>query len=287
MAKLEYDIADGGQRAQFPAHGWAINSQGVKLLWFPFPCLLETQLKKETLAGKLPIGTHNNVLPFSETLRNLAVALRELHLTVREACALPIGEEVRYEDLRAYEMVPLFADLAFSYLRRLPDLMAYASRPLLFQNWCSAPREFKKWIQKVDRLEEFKPRCDVGKLRTAIQTHSEWFMKLRANSPATGKKGVRDVLEHRRVRLMASKQQSGNSKPRMMLMFDSHDGDVEVRTDLLPLILEATAGFCALMNGVQRSVLSGQKTYEWYGNCFLFGIDDDVVGYWPEITPIF
>ena len=35
MARLEYDFADPNEAGLFPTHGWAINSQGVKILWCP------------------------------------------------------------------------------------------------------------------------------------------------------------------------------------------------------------------------------------------------------------
>ena len=35
MARLKFDLADQRQERHFPAHGWATNTQGVKILWCP------------------------------------------------------------------------------------------------------------------------------------------------------------------------------------------------------------------------------------------------------------
>lgn len=73
MAKLEYDFADPEQAKRFPAHGWATNSQGVKILWCPLPRLITHLLLERSNSGSLPDGTYLNVLPFSETLQRLCV----------------------------------------------------------------------------------------------------------------------------------------------------------------------------------------------------------------------
>lgn len=234
MAKLEYDIADKLKLTRFPAHGWAENSQGVKLLWFPLVRLLEKRLRAEVSNGRLPPGTHNSVLPFWEMLRNLVINLRELSQLIRESCDQPMGDEFRIEDHRAYEMVPLLTDLAFSYLRRLPDLLAIPCRPLLFGQTDSVPKEFKKWVASTDSLENQKPICDWSIFRDTIQRHGEWFDKLRGSSATTNKKGIRDALEHRRVRLLVGKQQTGTDRPRIKVMLDSRDADVEIRKDITP-----------------------------------------------------
>jgi hypothetical protein len=108
VAKLEYDFADLEQAKRFPAHGWAINSQGVKILWCPLQRLIAHTLLTKSNSGSLPGGTHLNALPFSETLRKLATTLRELHQAVRVSCEHPFtleNPEALTVDLRAMEIV--------------------------------------------------------------------------------------------------------------------------------------------------------------------------------------
>src|SRR5215471_3748651 len=119
MARLEYDFADPNEAGLFPTHGWAINSQGVKILWCPLHRLVafpDQIVRKKGGSQTLPSGTALDALSFSETLRKLATTLRELHQTVRIACDYPCtleDLEALTADRRASEMVPLYVDLAF------------------------------------------------------------------------------------------------------------------------------------------------------------------------------
>jgi hypothetical protein len=288
MAHLEYDFADPNEAKLFPTHGWAINSQGVKLLWCPLNRLLsfpEEILRKKGSSQTLPPGTALDALPFSETLRKLATTLRELHQTVRISCDHPCtleDLEALTADRRASEMVPLYVDLAFAYLRRIPDLLVVACRPLLFAHWQSTPRTFKEWMANVDRLASYNPSCNFSLLRETLVNHAAWFHELRDISPVTGKKGLRDALEHRGVRLLVGKQQSGDNRPRYTVMLDSRAQDVEIHKDILPHIPDSVAGLCRLMTGIHTAIGVGSQ-YEWGDFLSLVGTDDDIVGYWPPI----
>lgn len=287
MVRLLYDVADANAAKLFPSHGWATNSQGVKILWCPLKRLLaspDATLRKKGSSQTLPPGTKLDALPFSETLRKLATTLRELHEVVRVACDRPCDDEPETltSELRAFEIVPLYVDLAFVYLRRIADLLAVACRPLLFEHWQSAPRAFKEWVADVDHLESYKPFCDFAVLREAVVNHSAWFEALRGTSPVTGKKGIRDALEHRGVRLLVGKQQAGDNRPRFTVTVDSRARDVEIRKDILPLVPEAVSGLCGVMTGVHSAIGVGSQ-YEGGDVLSLVGTDDDIVGYWPQI----
>jgi len=288
MARLEYDFADPDDVKLFPTHGWAINSQGVKILWCPLNRLLafpDEILRKKGISQTLPPGTALDALPFSEILGRLATTLRELHQTVRISCDHPCtleGPEALTADLRAFEMVPLYVDLAFSYLRRIPDLLVVACRPLLFVHWQSTPRTFKEWVADVGRLESYSPSCNFSILRETLVNQSAWFNELRDISPVTRKKGIRDALQHRGVRLLVGKQQSGDDRPRYTVMLDSRDRDVEIHKDILPHIPDSVAGLCRLMTGIHAAIGVGSQ-YEWGDFLSLVGTDDDIAGYWPQI----
>jgi hypothetical protein len=285
VARLKYDFADQEQAKQFPAHGWAINSQGVKILWCPLTRLIATTLQTKSVSGSLPRGTWLDVLPFSETLQKLATTLRELHQAVRVSCDHPCtteNPEALTVDHRAMEIVPLYVDLAFTYLRRIPDLLVVACRALLFDHWQSVPRAFKDWISDPDRLATHKPSCDFDVLRKVLIDHSAWFNELRDVSPVTGKKGIRDALEHRGVRLLVGKQQAGDMRPSFAVVTDSRAGDVDIHKDILPCIPDSVAGLCLLMAGVHSATRIGNQ-YEWGDFLSLVGTDDDIVGYWPQL----
>jgi len=285
VAKLELDFADLEQARRFPAHGWAINSQGVKILWCPLQRLISHTLLTKSTSGSLPGGIYLDALPFSETLQKLATTLRELHRAERVSCEHPLSirnPEVLTADHRAMEIVPLYVELAFIYLRRLPDLLVVACRPLLFEHWQSVSTKFKDWISNADRLASCKPSCNFDVLRETLIDHSAWFNELRDVSPVTGKKGIRDALEHRGVRLIVGKQQAGDGRPYFTVMTDSRASDVEIHKDILPLIPDSVAGLCLLMAGI-HSAIGFSSQYEWGDSLSLIGTDDDIVGYWPQI----
>lgn len=285
MVRLKEDFAGQEQAKQFPTHGWAINSQGAKILWCPLKRLIDTTLRTKRDSGTLPSSAYLNALPFLETLQKLAITLRELHQTVRVSCdypCFPRNPEALTVDLRSMEIVPLYVDLAFTYLRRIPDLLTVACRPLLFDDWESVPRTFKDWISDPDSLATHKPSCNFDVLRKTLKDHSAWFNELRGVSPATGKKGIRDALEHRRVRLLVGKQQAGDMRPCFTVVADSQDGDVDIHKDILPCIPNSVAGLCLLMAGVHSATSTGNQ-YEWGDSLSMVGTDDDIVGYWPQI----
>ena len=288
MPRLEYDFADQKDAKLFPAHGWAVNSQGVRILWCPlmrlfaFPrALLRGKGSSQTAAADRVLRAS----AFCETFRKLATTLRELHYHIRTSCDHPFpieDPEVLRLDSRTYEMVPLYVDVAFTYLRRLPDLLVVACRALLFEHWQSVPQEFKCWVADVDRLRAHSPSCDFAILRKTIVSHSAWFDELRGTSPVTGKNGIRDALEHRDVRLLVGKQQKGNDRPYFHVMIDSRAKDVEIHKDIVPRIAESVAGLCRLMTGIHSAIGVGSQ-YEWGDYLYLCGTDDDIVGYWPHI----
>lgn len=90
-------------------------------------------------------------------------------------------------------------------------------------------------------------------------------------------------MEHRAVRLLVGKHQSGNNLPRFKIMIDSKARDVEIHKDILPHIPESVAGFCSLMTGIHSAIDVGSQ-YEWGDFMGIEGTDDDVVGYWPKIS---
>lgn len=285
MVKLKYDFADQEQAKGFPAHGWAINSQGVKILWCPLQRMITTTLLTKSNSGSLPGGTYLNALPFFDTLQKLATTLRELHQAVRVSCDHPCttdNPEALTVDFRAMEIVPLYVDLTFTYLRRIPDLLVVACRPLMFDHWQSVPPAFKDWISDPDHLANYKPSCNFDILRKALIDHSAWFNELRGVSPVTGKKGIRDALEHRGVRLLVGKGQTGDRRPRFTVMIDSRASDVDIHKDIFPHIPDSVGGLCRLMAGIHSAKGIGNQ-YESGDFLSLMGTDDDIVGYWSQI----
>ena len=292
MADLLFDFSDPNQAKLFPQHGWAVNSQGVKILWCPVLGLLKYPnkiLQKKGGKGKLPRDIRHRYFAFSDTLKKLSITLRELHQVIRLSCDYPVNMDPANMDpvgpnafMRVYDMAPLYTDLSFIYLRRIPDLLVTACSPFLFKHWQSVPQKFKDWVANVSQLESHRPFCNFTILSEAVVKNSEWFEALRGMSPLTGKKGIRDALEHRPVFYVIGKQQIGANRPRIDIRLNSSAKDVEINKDILPQLIESVAGFCRLMGGIHSAIGVGSH-YKWGDQLMLIGSDDDVVGYWPQI----
>jgi hypothetical protein len=288
--RLEIDIANPEQAALYPAHGWALNSQGLKLLWCPLNLLMaqpHLMLKRVGLSDREVLIRSGQQVSFWPTFHSLVVCLRELHYHTRLAChhfpdmeaPLPTNSDISY---RASEVVPLYVDLSFIYLRRIADRLAAEPRPLLFQHWKSVPEEFNNWISDTIRLESHKPLCDFDLLRNALTTNSEWFRRLRGIDDASKKKGVRDALEHRRIRMIVGAQKAGDERPRYTVFLHSRQQDVDDRAELLTELSRAVQGLCKLMEGIHRAV-GGAQHYQGGDSVVLIGNDEDITSYWPEI----
>jgi hypothetical protein len=287
MAHLLFDFSDPKQAKLFPQHGWAINSQGAKILWLPLLRLfkfLRKTLEEKGRSGQSHPSILHDSLAFLATLQNLAITLRELHRVTRLSRNLlgNLDPLTLTADHRAYEMVPLYIDLAFSYLRRTPDLLVMACRPLLFEHWQSVPQKFKDWIANLSQLESRKPLCDFTILSEAVSNHTEWFNAVRGRALLPGKKGIKDALENRAVQLRVVKQKRGSNRPRFTVMVNSKARDVERDEDMLARINEAITGLCRLMTGIHAAIGVGSR-YQLGDQLLLLGNDEDIVGYWPQI----
>lgn len=286
MAILKFDFSDLEQMKRFPAHGWAANSQGVKILWCPLPHRTFDALLEKSISDCSYRGIYLDTLPFADELRKLVIVLRQLHEATGAICDHPCtlgNEEALSTEMKLRELVPLYIDLAFIYLRRIPDRLALACRPLLFKHWKSVPTHFRNWISMADQLDRYMPSCNLDFLRETLVHDTEWFQGLRATSPVTGRKGTRDALEHRGVRQIIMKQQAGDKRPTITVMLESRSPDVEIRNDLLPQVHNCVAGLCRLMACVQRSLGLG-CSYEFRDHLISDGTDDDMVGFWPKIS---
>jgi hypothetical protein len=222
---------------------------------------------------------------FYFTLRNLALSLRELHCLTRLACDhFPEVGSMRDTDLdaitEANDMVPLFMDMAFVYLRRLGDRIAGEIRPILFLHWNSVPTKLANWDS--DKLQRNVPLCDFDILCETLQQRMEWFAALREFRE--GFKGLRDTLEHRRIRFITGTQRVNFERPTYTVNITSLERDVDVNTELVSRLRKCVSGLCSFMTGLHRSVTGEGEYCRGDEIRLLTGNDDDAVGYWPEIV---
>ena len=291
MARLKLSFADPEQAARFPRHGWARNTEGIKLLWLPIqrPMQIAHTIRhdKGVVEHKVP-GSGKDVYAFSQIAQKLGMALRELHNLERRGRDIPLStdtESVAF-GFEVGEKVPLYMDLAFIYLRRLADFMTMAIRPVLFESIRSAPQTFKglqALVNNQTKINALKPICNSDLLQQALNDHSAWFDSLTAKTG--GGKGIRDAMEHR-VSYVTAIRQHGHGPPQVRAFLQSSAGDVDVHVNLMSTLREIVADLCDLWTGLHASVGWPNEYGEGGtggGLLYLSGNDEDITGFWPEI----
>lgn len=279
--------------AVFPRHGWVESMSGARFLRLPILRLY--QLGEPTFDAYTKNGLGGVWLqcrsPYM-SLRQLGIALRELHAEVmvlvpileQEWMERPPSKErddagTRYHEGKERTEVLLIA--IFVLLRRLADQLIDASRPILFEQWQSAPREMKKAISMAesDSLRALGPRCRLDLLQEALLQCTGWFEQLRKDE------GVRDILVHKdhilRVGGQGFRAQTDKETTwRVSAQLIRQRRGGLVTTELFDVLRECLCGACEFMEQLCRSVgLAGG-----YGRgdlLFLTGDDGDVVGFWP------
>jgi hypothetical protein len=287
MPRLLFDFDSVEKASKYPRHGWARNSQGVKLLWFPVLSLVRSTNTVRQGKGDLalPPDKARAWLPFYDGIRNLMIVLREISLLVRVPVSFrPDDPEGRERAWRAAELVPVHVDSAYLQLRRLADRLVVAVRPVLFAKSGEVSPEFRKLrnvIQDDCSMDRLKPICDTKLLRDAFDKHSSWFDIL--SHEEGGHKGIRDALEHTGVRMSSHLQQVGDEPTKFLLSLGpSPDVDNRWRDNLLSTLSHVIDGLCNLCSDIHSSVGVG-TAYDQGDYVFLPGEDGDITKFWPEI----
>ncbi len=297
--RIALDFADSSRAGRVPRHGWAKNSQGVKLLWLPVLRLLHEahDLRKANgLPEELTLGQWSEIRAFDQTTRHFALTLRELAKCIRlgsDSCFDQTDDEKWTLSLEASSLIPLHVDLAFVYARRLADHFARASRYVLFKHPGSAPMEYKKLRSVITdraKLQRLEPLCDVDVLREAFDRHSGWLDKLRDSTDANGElqKGIRDIMEHHPVAVTVEHSKDGDDPWEVIARLGEPGINSSFRTGLIPTLKEIVADMAALWTKVCDSVGLPVARQLWvapYGDAVLLtGNDDDTTAFWPEST---
>ena len=286
MAELKIDISDENIKNCFPQHGWALNSQGVKLLWLPILNLIThtNVIRTKSACEKTKYDQYNSVI-LRQLIGRLIYSNRELSFWLKECENYDFHEKDNKKMthwMHASEMIPLFADLSIVYLRRIMDRFAEAISPVLFRNYRSAPKKLHKLIEKAKKhdLQDLDLICDEQKLLEALENHTNWIIKVRGFNEFSDKKGIRDSIEHRTVNLTVSWHgKSPNTRTELRLF--SHSKDVP-RVDLINYLTDILKGLCDLWYRIHLSI-NWSSCYDRWSSFPVRGNDDLVVSLWPSI----
>jgi hypothetical protein len=281
MARIVFDFEKKDQDNSYPSHGWAINSQGIKLLWLPL-------LRLVTEAGEIR-GRHGiekkltplhieEITCFLDHAKKPHLALRELHRSIVFVANCGGFANPKNDTDGVGKTISLYVDLIYIYLRRLADHFTRAIRFSIFEHFESAPREFKK-LRKMNAssLKALKPLVDIDSFISAIQDNDDWFDTLRSEGT---KKGLRDSLEHHPTSIQI--QSSGNDDRPWKVEAYFMSGNTYI--NLLDPISSMVNEVCTMFTAVHKTIASGDS-YNSRGDCIVApGVDHDCTGFWPEIS---
>lgn len=289
-----HDLTQEAQN-HFPSHGWVTGCTGFKHLRLPILRLYQYgQPTYERFIENNLDGMWLQCRSPYRTLRQLAIALRDLHAEIREI--LPIvqedwnGREPSSERDHAltrvhegYERIEISMIAAFVLLRRLADELIDTSRPFLFKHWQSAPRKLAVAVSKArdGTLIGVNPICNLEIFTDALLNNTAWLDRLREN------KGIRDIIIHKEHILQVSAQGSKSPEDvnfnwRISASLVQGSPGALHTVDLFPALVDCITGACGFMDRLYRSV-SPTDCYQRGDVLFLTGSSNDIVGFWPPI----
>ncbi len=288
---------DEKQREQFPRHGWAMDSDGIRLIRLPIMRLLANPNK---IRCELGLSNITNILPedtisLFNTLDNLSVILRELGLTIRNITSLDLmygDNDSKNRQCYLTDLIKVYIDTGLMYLRRLADNFCSSLRFILFKNFNSAPREFKTLIHKAinDELAQADILCDINKFRKVLKENTNWFRDIRGmDRSGQGKKGFRDVLEHHpsSIEILFRKTGNGPWEISALLRYKSESSLMSI--DLLDFLKKSISELCDFWTELYKIMPYQYDSYKFGQNLregdlhYLIGDDHDITYMWPEI----
>ncbi len=177
MKNVVFDFADVQKLDKYPRHGWATNSQGNKILWFPIMSLFTRERAQEIRARHgitrpLEQGEIEAQRALYLTLRKLVIALRELNALKRQAETHPAhlsnSDADTFEiNFRLQELGPLYLDFSYGLLRRVADQLAHACRSILFERYGVVSTQFKNMRKAIDSEDAFLKALPISLVSAA------------------------------------------------------------------------------------------------------------------------
>lgn len=200
IENLSSATATSGLPSFFPKHGWALNDEGVKHLWFPIFCVgynVKSIRKAKNVSHNIPPRLEHNFLPVYETANKLTRALRELASLICSAQSFDF-EKPDPAHQKIFNMPPMYIDMSFIYLRIFADQLLYYYRPILFdkpfEGNSNKGFNFNDLKNNPAKFEKYEPICDWELLKSALAEHTSWFEFIR--NPQGGHEGFRDAIMH-------------------------------------------------------------------------------------------
>lgn len=287
-SRIITDFADPAQDSAYPAHGWATNSQGVKLLWVPI-----RRIALGVAAYREAKGVSNIKHTRSGDANSLFRALMSLALSLRELgrCERTIGEaDTALGQRRILDEAATYIDLSFTYAHRVADRLARALGPFLYEKPGSLNGNFSQLRKSVvdGKVHAGAPLVNSGQLARIFSHYTVWYDTLRGPRGQGGiKRGIRDLLEHEPGQLMTGGHQTNNDPITITARYVAPQygqGNIEewMSPELIPLLRETIAGMVSFLDRV-AILLGASGSYQRGDWFYLEGEDTDIVSFWPQL----
>jgi hypothetical protein len=287
---------------KFPKHGYTLNSQNARLLWFPI-CSFLTEIDKIRIKNKASCKLDTNwrrlTVPFYVTLIKIFISLRDiakaeiLLKNIQSKLDIKINQPVGKKEQKLlikraelWEHVSLKLDYVIVLFRRLADHFANVARMMIIDNYGSASTKFKEWLD-IDNNKNLRFLCDKNILVDALNNNTKWFKSLRGTyefAPGKIKKGIRDALEHRPSYLLVHIQ---NNNFYAHPMSDAQNvPTIQETSNLINFLKDNCNDLCIFFEKICRSVNWRNEYTEQ--DCIsnpklLIGNDKHITYFWPEI----
>jgi hypothetical protein len=173
-------------------------------------------------------------------------------------------------------------DSVFVYLRRLADRFAGAVRMLLFADHGEASTQFKNLRESVldsNALRRYRLVCNQVLLQTAFADHCKWFDELRNQGTFVG---IRDRMEHHNTQTLIGGYRANGGPLVHTAYLTLPAGGVEANRELFGTLRWMLIDVCEFFAAIHSAVGYGTR-YERGDGLVLFGADEDVTGWWPEL----
>lgn len=290
---------DEKQREQFPRHGWAVDSDNIRLIRLPIMRLVANPNK---IRCELGLSNITNILPedtisLFNTLDNLSVILRELGLTIRNITSLDLmygDNDSKNKQYYLTNLLKVYIDTGIMYLRRLADDFCRSIRFILFKHFKSSSEKFKDLIDKINNDENTLVKagllCDIDQLKKVLNENTNWFRDIRGmNRGGQGKKGYRDVLEHRPSGIDIHYQKTGNGPWEIKALLRYMEESNLLSIDLLDFLKKSISELCDFWTELYKIMPYKYDSYKFGQNLregdlfYIIGDDHDITYLWPEI----
>jgi len=311
------DFADSDDSNGYPAHGWAANTQGRRVLWLPLLPLVANPWAyrgSKGLPDDLPLGKPNSPLtesrvyvhpgdrepwgvdadvrlvtgpPSAEPLRSSLVnILMALGQTARSASEIrrlaPEADPADVYAMNHWEELALFCvKAAVLELRVFLDLLAFHLVPVLFREWKhNRPETLPTLIQRVSDAKPAALLVDKHDLSSILASSWDWFSILRARD--SGDRGLRDQLVHKNCRLIATTS-SSNSGP-FELSVSLTPVESAQQGDVLGALRKMLRGLCLTCQALAS--LCGLRGFYSRQDAYMLTMHDEhQAEFWPALRP--